>query len=298
MTGILLVDKPAGLTSHDVVDRIRRAAGLRRVGHTGTLDPLATGLLILCLGSATRLSEFLTGLDKVYAGTMRLGVETDSHDLDGKVVAELPVPALSVSEVEKAFQALTGALRQLPPMVSAVKVKGERLYKLARKGVTVDREPRPITVREFTLLGLELPLVHFRVSCTRGTYVRSLCHEAGKSLGCGAALASLRRTSVGPHSVEHALPVDAFTGPEIVRQRLVPLEKALDMPSVTARRGCRKLVTAGNILRRDDLKEECPVRGGWVQVRAETGELLALAEVHDGVTGLQVQPKRVFTGPS
>jgi len=147
MNGILLVDKPTGLTSHDVVDKIRRAAGIRRVGHTGTLDPGATGLLILCLGPATRLSEHLTNLDKTYEGTMRLGIVTDSYDLEGKTLEERPAPALDVAALQRACEPFTGDIMQVPPMLSAVKVGGRRLYKMARKGEDVERPARPVTVR-------------------------------------------------------------------------------------------------------------------------------------------------------
>ncbi|MBX7257161.1 MAG: tRNA pseudouridine(55) synthase TruB [Candidatus Hydrogenedentes bacterium] len=294
MNGILLVDKPAGLTSHDVVDRIRRAAGMRRVGHTGTLDPAATGLLILCLGPATRLSEFLTGLDKVYEGTMRLGLTTDSYDLDGKVVAEKPVPPVTAERIQSIFDTMTGTIMQVPPMVSAVKVGGERLYKMARKGVVVEREPRPVTIREFTLLELAPPDVQFRVRCTRGTYARSLCHDVGELLGCGAALAALRRTFVGPHSVDTAKPVEYFQNPESVRSCLLNVDSALELPQVTVRRSSRPMVSSGGLLGIDDLTAPCPVQDGWIQVKSEAGELLALGEVHLSCGQVRIQPKRVL----
>ncbi|MCX5771040.1 MAG: tRNA pseudouridine(55) synthase TruB [Candidatus Hydrogenedentes bacterium] len=294
MNGILLVDKPAGITSHDVVDRIRRAAGTRRVGHTGTLDPGATGLLVLCLGAATRLSEHLTGLDKVYEGAMRLGIVTDSYDMDGKVVAESPVPALTMGEIQQACDRLTGDLMQVPPMVSAVKVGGERLYKRARQGEVVERAARHVTVREFRVLSYEAPDAQIRVKCTRGTYVRSLCHDVGQALGCGAILASLRRTFVGHFSVEDALPVDQFTGPDHVASRLKPIETALTLPSVTVRSASRGAVISGAAVNPDDLVSGCPVSKGWVQVKSESGRLLALGEVNVGPTGLWIHPKRVF----
>jgi len=204
MKGILLVDKPAGMTSHDVVDRIRRAARMKRVGHTGTLDPAATGLLIICLGPATRLSEHFTALEKSYEGVMRLGIETSSYDLDGEVVAEKEVPTLDAARIQAECDGFTGQISQVPPMVSAVKVAGERLYKLARKGEVVERPARQVTVREFNVLNFAAPDATVRVTCSSGTYVRSLCHDVGQRLGCGAVLASLRRTSVGRHSVASA----------------------------------------------------------------------------------------------
>ncbi|MEX2015217.1 MAG: tRNA pseudouridine(55) synthase TruB [Candidatus Hydrogenedentales bacterium] len=298
MKGILLVDKSAGMTSHDVVDRIRKAAGMRRIGHTGTLDPNATGLLILCLGPATRLSEHLTGLDKVYEGDLRLGITTDSHDITGQVLEEKPVPAdLTADAVEAVFQKFTGDILQVPPMVSAVKVGGERLYKLARKGETVVREPRPVTVHEFKLLRFDPPLVGFRVGCTSGTYVRSLCHEVGQRLGCGATLNSLRRTAVGRHTVAQAAPVEAFNTRADVEQRLMPIEDALDLPQVVLRPGGRRLIASGSPITPRDLKEDCPVSAGWVQLKSDKGELLALGQVQQSATAISIVPRRVFVSP-
>lgn len=294
MNGILLVDKPVGVTSHDVVDRIRRAAGIRRVGHTGTLDPAATGLLVLCLGAATRLSEFLTRLDKVYEGSMLLGVVTDSYDMDGKVVEERAVPRLDPERIQDVFDEFTGEIQQIPPMVSAVKVRGERLYKKARKGEVVEREPRPVVVSEFRLLGLDSPIVEFRVRCSRGTYVRTLCFDVGERLGCGATLKALRRTAVGAHSVADALPVDAFATREDVERRLLPLDRALDMPAVFVRSASREFVASGAALLRKDLKADCPIEAGWIQVKSESGELLALGEVQIDRGVVRIQPKRVL----
>lgn len=294
MNGILLVDKPSGMTSHDVVDRVRKAAKMRRVGHTGTLDPAATGLLILCLGNATRLSEFLTGLDKVYEGTMRFGVITDSYDFDGKVVEQRPVPALTPEQIQGAFNEFTGEIMQVPPMVSAVKVGGERLYKLARKGETVEREPRKVNVKEFALLSYNEPDAAFRVRCTRGTYARTLCFDVGEKLGCGATLASLRRTAVGKHTIERAKALDALQTPEDVTAALLPVNDALDLPAVCVRNASRNTVSTGGALEQRDLRGDCPAEKGWVQVKAENGELLALGEVQSEFGVLRIQPKRVL----
>lgn len=296
MKGLLLVDKPSGMTSHDVVDHVRKASGIRRVGHTGTLDPAATGLLILCLGPATRLSEYLTGLDKVYEGDMRFGVVTDSYDMDGKVLEEHPVPAdLSVETIQAVCDHYVGDILQAPPMVSAVKVGGERLYKKARKGEVVEREARPVHVEEFTVLGYDAPLATFRVACTRGTYVRSLCHDVGEAIGCGATLNSLRRTHVGKHCVDNAATIDDLKTPENVLGALVPLGQALDLPFVVIRPGRRQMVSSGSALGMGDIVEKCPVSEGWVQVKSERGELLALAQVEHGPE-VRLNPRRVFIG--
>lgn len=294
MNGILLVDKPPGVTSHDVVDHIRRASGIRRVGHTGTLDPGATGLLVLCLGAATRLSEHLTGLDKVYEGAMRLGLVTDSYDLDGKVVSQQEPPALDIEEIQRACDQFTGPILQAPPMVSAVKVGGERLYKRARHGEVVEREPRPVKVYEFRVLGLEPPDVFIRVRCSRGTYVRSLCYDVGQVLGCGATLASLRRTFVGPHSVENARPMEAFAKREDVSSRLLSIDTALDLPTVVISQRARATAKAGGALSVGDLIGPCPVQEGWVQIKLESGRLLALGQIQIGPHGLRIHSKRVL----
>jgi tRNA pseudouridine55 synthase len=206
--GVLLVDKPPRLTSHDVVDRIRRHFGFNKVGHCGTLDPLATGLLLIVLERATKLQDRLMSDDKVYEGTMRLGIATDSQDADGEVVAEKPVPALTAEDIEKVLTRFRGDIQQIPPMVSAIKHQGQPLYKLARKGKTVEREPRTIHIYDLRVLGMTLPEVQFRCACTKGTYVRTLCADIGEQLGCGAHLASLRRTRSGDFDVANARPLD------------------------------------------------------------------------------------------
>ncbi len=303
MTGILLVDKPQGITSHDVVDRIRAAAGIRRVGHTGTLDPAATGLLILCLGKATRLSEHFTQLDKAYEGVMRMGVITDSYDLDGKRIEERPedwprpdtlLPKLSVETIQAACDAFKGDIEQIPPMVSAVKVGGERLYKKARKGEVVERKPRPVTIEEFKVLSYQAPDAHMRIRCTSGTYVRSLCHDVGQALQCGATLASLRRTLVGKHDVKDAAPVDYFQGEADVAEKLLPMGAVLDLPKVILKPSARDAVATGNTLYPADVRTECPVREGWVQLKDGNDELLALGQVESTAMGVQIHPKRVF----
>jgi tRNA pseudouridine55 synthase len=202
--GVLLIDKPAGMTSHDVVDRVRRHFGFKKVGHCGTLDPAATGLLILVLERATKLQDRLMSDDKAYEGTMILGVSTDSQDADGKIIAEKPVPSLTAEDIEEVLAKFRGDIQQIPPMVSAVKHQGTPLYKLARKGKTVEREPRLIHIYDFRVLALELPRITFRIACTKGTYVRTICSDIGDLLGCGAHLNGLRRTRSGKFDVSEA----------------------------------------------------------------------------------------------
>lgn len=207
LDGALLVDKPSEWTSHDVVAKVRGQFRLPKVGHCGTLDPMATGLLILVLGKATRYSERLMASDKVYEGTMRLGEVTDSYDADGELVETRPVPPLALENLNEAASAFVGDLQQVPPMVSAKKVGGVPLYRLARQGKEIPREPRLVHVYTFRFEEYEDPFGYFRVSCTKGTYVRSLAHDLGQRLGCGAHLTALRRTGSGRFDVADALPL-------------------------------------------------------------------------------------------
>jgi tRNA pseudouridine55 synthase len=227
--GVVLIDKPAGLTSHDVVDRIRRRFRIRKVGHGGSLDPQATGLLVVLLGKGTRLSDRFLNSDKEYEGVMRLGVTTDSYDLDGTVQSEAPWQGVSREQVEAVMRRFQGDLMQTPPMISAVKKGGVPLYKLARKGQEVEREARLVHLYEFTLLSFSPPDVGFRLRCTKGTYVRSLCHDVGQALGCGAVLASLRRTASGAFRVEDAIRLDEALDlvPEDFSARIIPPARIL-----------------------------------------------------------------------
>lgn len=227
LDGALLIDKPAGPTSHDVVDAIRRQFGIKKVGHCGTLDPNATGLLIIVLGRGTKLSEKLMSDDKVYEGTIKFGEATDSYDADGELTASLPVPPLTLAELNEASAGFVGDLMQKPPMVSAVKKGGVPLYKLARKGVEVEREARLIHIYSFRFTTYEEPLAAFSIACTKGTYVRSLAHDLGEKLGCGAHLATLRRTVSGKFDVANALPLEAvleLTSAQL-EKRVVPFLK-------------------------------------------------------------------------
>jgi tRNA pseudouridine55 synthase len=203
--GLLLIDKPSGCTSHDIVDHVRRRFRFDKVGHCGTLDPLATGLLMIVLGKATKIQDLLMAEDKVYSGTMKLGEATDSQDSDGKVTETHPVPSLSEFDIREAMQKYTGDFYQTPPMVSAVKKNGVPLYKLARAGKTVEREPRLVHIYAFDLLRWQSPEIAFRIVCSKGFYVRTYCHDIGQDLGCGAHLTSLSRLQSGNFKLEQAL---------------------------------------------------------------------------------------------
>jgi tRNA pseudouridine55 synthase len=208
LDGAILIDKPVGPTSHDVVDAIRRRFQIKKVGHCGTLDPNATGLLIIVLGRGTKLSEKLMGDDKVYEGTIKFGETTDSYDADGEITASLPVPLLMLEQLNEEAAKFIGDQMQMPPMVSAIKKNGVPLYKLARKGIEVEREPRLIHIYNFRFTEYTEPLGKFRVACTKGTYVRSIAHDLGQKLGCGAHLATLRRSVSGKFDVADATRFD------------------------------------------------------------------------------------------
>ena len=220
LDGALLIDKPSGPTSHDVVDAIRRKFGIKKVGHCGTLDPNATGLLIIVLGRGTKLSEKLMGDDKVYEGTMKFGESTDSYDSDGELTGSLPVPPLTLDQLNEEAATFIGDIMQVPPMVSAIKRAGVPLYKLARKGVEVEREPRLIHIYNFRFTNYVEPVGAFKLACTKGTYVRSVAHDLGQKLGCGALLATLRRSVSGKFDVADAKPLD-----EILKLSTAELEK-------------------------------------------------------------------------
>ena len=231
LDGLLLVDKPSGPTSHDVVAQIRRRFRIPKVGHGGTLDPMATGLLVILLGKGTKISDRVMGHDKTYEGTFRLGVETDSQDADGQIVAEKDAAAVTAAQVEEQFKLRLGDQMQLPPMVSAIKIKGVPLYKLARKGETVERQPKLIHVYRFELLDFTPPDARFVVECTKGTYVRTLAHDIGQSLGVGAHLVQLRRTRIGKIDVANAVSFDQLLELPTLDGRIIPLAAALPLLS-------------------------------------------------------------------
>lgn len=227
--GLLLVDKPSGPTSHDVVARIRRQFRIPKVGHGGTLDPMATGLLVILLGKATKISDRVMGHDKTYEGVFRLGIETDSQDADGQVVAEKDASAVTAEQIVAQMKSRLGDQMQMPPMVSAIKIKGVPLYKLARKGQTVERPPKLIHVYRFELLDFSPPDVRFVVECTKGTYVRTLAHDVGQSLGVGAHLVQLRRTKIGRLDVADAAALPDLLARPSLEGRILPLAAALPL---------------------------------------------------------------------
>lgn len=250
LDGVLVVDKPAGMTSAHVVARVKRVLGARRVGHTGTLDPMATGVLPVCLGEATKIAGYLLAEDKAYEAELLLGVETDTLDAEGAVTARDPHGAAAVTEVavRAAMAGFVGPGVQVPPMFSALKHQGKRLHELARAGESVERAPRPVVIHELTVRELALPRVRFFVHCSKGTYVRSLVADVGRALGCGAHLTALRRTRSGSFGLDRALDLAAL-GPEAARRALIaPAEALAHVPALTVPPGTERDVASGKLL--------------------------------------------------
>ncbi len=276
-SGICVVDKPAGWTSHDVVARARRVLGTRKVGHAGTLDPMATGVLVLGVGRGTRLLTFITGVDKTYDATIRFGVETDSLDADGQVTATHEMSGLDPAAVRAAAADLTGHLLQVPPMVSALKVDGRRLHQLAREGIEVERAPRPVTVTRFDVAPTDDPLVWTAlVECSSGTYVRSLAADLGRSLGGGAHLAGLRRTAVGPFGLDEAHDLEHLELLELA-------EGVRHLPSCRVDATSGSSVRHGRVLPAGELGLTAPLHDGdgpWAVVDGD-GTLLAVYQRRD-----------------
>ena len=231
--GVLLVDKAAGMTSHDVVALVRRRLQIKKVGHCGTLDPIATGLLLLTLGRGTKIQDLLMSEDKEYAGTLTLGATTDTQDRAGTILEERPVPPLTEELVRNAFEKFRGDFYQMPPMVSAIKQGGVPLYKLARQGKTVEREPRLVHVYRYDIQRIAPPEIDFSVNCSKGFYVRTYAHDIGETLGCGAHLKNLRRTRSGRFPVDGAVTVDELQNTDPVDI----LGKVLTLPEVSRMRG-------------------------------------------------------------
>jgi tRNA pseudouridine55 synthase len=282
-SGLLVLDKPAGVTSHDAVVRVRRRLKSPGAGHLGTLDPGASGLLLVALGAATRASTVWQGGEKTYEATLVLGIVTRTQDVHGEVLERRPV-AVEETQVREAARAFVGEQLQVPPMVSALKIGGRRLHRLARRGVTVEREPRRITVRSWEWLSFALPEAGFRVRCTGGTYVRTLAHDLGEALGTGAALRSLRRLRSEPYGLERAVrlrDLDELPAEEVLRRGGIPLDEALGvLPAVQVDEAGAARIGVGG--RPAVARGGAPLHGGprSVVLRGPDGIALALGELH------------------
>ena len=279
MNGIIIIDKPQEWTSNDVVSRLRRVFNTRRIGHGGTLDPMATGVLPVFVGRATRGVEFFEHAEKVYETVLRPGVTTDTEDITGRVLTEQDA-FVTGEMVEKVLEQFRGDIMQIPPMYSAIKVNGQKLYDLARKGREVERQPRPITIHELTLLGMEADGIHLRVRCSKGTYIRTLCKDIGEALGCGGCMAALRRVEAGEYTLEGAIPLrtllDISERGEDVEHLLRPVDTMFaSHPALTLNEKQARLVKNGNAFASD-------CADGTYRVYAPDGEFLALCRAEGG----------------
>jgi tRNA pseudouridine55 synthase len=296
MDGVIIIDKPGGMTSHDVVARVRRTLGEKRIGHTGTLDPMATGVLPLVIGRATRLASMLSGVAKTYEAAIRLGCATDTYDATGRVAGhpdapvaagfDIPAPDdITAANLEAVLPRFRGEYEQAPPPFSAKKIGGVAAYRLARRQQDVAPAPVPVSVSDLELLGYRDGLATVRVTASAGFYVRSLAHDLGAALGCGAHLASLRRTRAGPFTDAHAVPletVEAEGAPAAAR--LIPLnDLLLDVPAARLTERGAKRAGHGNALGPGDLEEPAPpLPGNRVRLIDPGGGLLGLAEPRPG----------------
>lgn len=297
--GILNLNKPRGPTSHDIIDRVRRLTGIRRVGHAGTLDPMATGVLLVCIGKATRVSEYLVAGQKVYRARVRLGIATDTYDAEGQVVASTDPVDTNRAEVEMALAPFRGTIEQVPPMYSALKHKGQPLHKLARQGVEVKREPRRVEIARLELTEWAPPECTLEVTCSPGTYVRALAHDLGQALGCGAHLTSLARLASGGFRLKDAVTLDAFAQASAQghwSDLLHPIDAALaHFPALHLdAEGARRLCAGQAVTP----PQPPPLGGGGGLARAYglDGAFLALA-IYDPVTKAW-RPHKVFYSPN
>lgn len=296
LDGVLLIDKPEGMTSHDVVDRVRRKLGVRRVGHAGTLDPMATGLLMVCVGRVTRLLEYLGQGDKEYSGTIVFGVGTDTDDAEGKVVAQASAKALDLAAVRQAANELTGEVRQRPPQYSAVHIDGRRAYDLAREGKKVELPERIVHVREFSLddfrLEGDVAFAHFHVVCSKGTYVRALCRDLGALLGVPAHMRSLRRLAIGSARIEDAVPLGDWMESEqpaaYLRDPLLYLD---GLPMWHPKREAMDRLANGQMVEIDE--ELASLSPGDLVLVVFAGAVAAIGEIVDRQPAA-LRPKKVF----
>ena len=276
MNGIVIVDKPQGWTSQDVTARLRRVFQTRRIGHGGTLDPMATGVLPVFVGRATRGVEFFEHARKEYVARLRPGIVTDTQDMTGTILEEHAVQ-LDDGKIENALSHFRGEILQIPPMYSAIKVNGQKLYDLARKGKTVEREPRPVTIFDLTYLGMEDGCIRLRVSCSKGTYIRTLCHDIGAQLGCGGCMESLQRTRAGEYDISQAVPLQQLLESESPEQFLQPVDSMFrQYPAVTLTSNQETRCRNGN-----SFSVQFP--NGTYRAYARDGSFLMLAEVTNGL---------------
>ena len=275
-SGIVIIDKPEGWTSQDVTARLRRVYQTRRIGHGGTLDPMATGVLPVFVDRGTRAVEFFEHAEKTYETVLRLGITTDTEDITGTVLTQQPA-AVTRQQVEQALEIFRGPILQVPPMYSALKVNGQKLYDLARKGREVERQPRPVTIHQLQLLDMAGSDVRLRVRCSKGTYIRTLCKDIGGALGCGGCMAQLRRVQAGAYTIDEAVPLQQLLESDSPERWLRPVDTLFaDYPSVTLTANQEKRCRNGNAF-------SVPYEAGTYRAYSHSGEFLMLAKVESGV---------------
>ncbi len=283
-SGIIPIHKPEGISSAQVVSRVKKTLGAKKVGHTGTLDPFATGLLLCSINKGTRISRFFLDGDKRYRANVCLGIETDTYDLTGKVVREadtLTLKSITREEIRETVLDFQGPQKQVPPVFSALKHKGQPLYKLARQGKKIEKPPRDITIYEIKILGIDLPNIDLEIYCSSGTYIRSLAHDMGELLGCGAHLSGLCRTQTSSFLLDKALDLNVFEALDKreAEHHIIPLSDCLDfMPKCTVDQEMAKMISHGQKIPFNRLEDEFPTSDGFVKLVDSTGELLAIIE--------------------
>ena len=276
MNGIVIIDKPAGWTSQDVVSKLRGVLHTKRIGHGGTLDPMATGVLPVFVGRATRGVEFFEHAEKTYETVLRLGITTDTEDISGTVLTEQDA-FVTGEQLEAVLENFRGQIMQVPPMYSALKVGGQKLVDLARKGKEVERKPRPVTIHELTLLSMEADGIHLRVRCSKGTYIRTLCKDIGQALGCGGCMASLRRVTAGEYTIDEAVPLAELVEAADPERYLRSVDTMfMNYPAIALTEKQEKRCRCGNAF---SVNKE----PGTYRIYSQAGEFLALAKVEDGV---------------
>lgn len=293
MDGVLNVNKPKGMTSHDVVDWVRGLVHMRRVGHTGTLDPEATGVLPICIGKATRIAQFLTGLKKTYVATMRLGIVTDTQDSTGRVTRRSGKTDIPAKVIESALERFRGKIQQIPPMASAVKIGGRRLYNLAREGRSIQRPPKSVQIYRLQILDYRNPDITFEATCSKGTYIRTLCADIGEVLGCGAHMTSLIRTRSGPFSLEQSLTLEELKLASNIKDLLWSMDEALGyLRAVRVKEEAVEPVLNGAPIASSWIEPEVigVKTGQLVRVHSPEGKLLAVARASE----VAFKPVRVF----
>ncbi len=279
---VIGINKPKGITSQDAVTKVKRILKVKKAGHTGTLDPMATGLLIVCVNRATRLASYFTGLDKEYLAVMKLGETTDTLDAEGTIISVSDPSGIDKASISTVLKAFEGTIQQLPPMYSALKHKGKPLYKLAREGVEIERKPREVTIKYIELLDMDFPYVTFRTRCSKGTYIRTLCDDIGRELGVGAHLYKLERTEIGQYKIDNSLSFNelkSISQGDAIHQGIYTMDEALSwLPEFMISETMLKKVMHGNpveLNRRTVLSDDLKSASG-IRIKSADGDLLAI----------------------